>query len=179
LEGSYVPKGLIRRHDPDGPPCPTVNEGRFYVDTRGSDWIIQRHVVREHGVVVDGPDPKTLIDPVGPDGIRSAVRGTLQEWWLPMLKNPAWLREHGPVYQAYAVISMCRALHALEHGIIISKPRAIQWARAQYKPWKQLIDTAITASRQQVSEGFLEETLSLIRFVETRATAMAEQDNHG
>jgi predicted nucleotidyltransferase len=177
LEGSYVPKGLIRRHDPDGPPCPTVNEGKFYVDTRGSDWVIQRHVVREHGVVVDGPDPKTLIDSVSPDDIRSAVLGTLQEWWFPMLPDPAWLREHGPVYQAYAVITMCRALHALEHGTILSKPDAIQWAQAQYAPWKRLIETAVAASRQAGPEDFLEETLSLIRFVKIRATAMVEQDN--
>jgi predicted nucleotidyltransferase len=30
LEGSYVHKDLIRRHDPEGTPCPTVNEGKFY-----------------------------------------------------------------------------------------------------------------------------------------------------
>ncbi|HEY5731964.1 MAG TPA: nucleotidyltransferase domain-containing protein, partial [Anaerolineales bacterium] len=44
LEGSYVHRNLIRHHDPDGAPCPTVNEGKFFVDKRGSDWIIQRHI---------------------------------------------------------------------------------------------------------------------------------------
>ena len=46
LEGSYIPKRDIRRHDPRSGPCPTVNEGQFYLDQRGSDWIIQRHVIR-------------------------------------------------------------------------------------------------------------------------------------
>ena len=73
LEGSYVHKELIRRHEPDGAPCPTVNEGKFYVDKRGSDWIIQRHIIRECGVVIEGPSPKTLIDPVSPDDIRGAI----------------------------------------------------------------------------------------------------------
>ena len=35
LEGSYIPKRDIRRHDPRSAPCPTVNEGQFYLDQRG------------------------------------------------------------------------------------------------------------------------------------------------
>src|ERR1041385_3182077 len=54
LEGSYIPQKDIRRHNPDNTPCPTINEGRFYVDRHGSDWIIQRHVVREYGVILAG-----------------------------------------------------------------------------------------------------------------------------
>jgi hypothetical protein len=79
LEGAYVPNDLIRRHDPNGYSCPTVNEGQFYVGHLGSDWIIQRHVIREYGVVLEGPDPKLLIDPVYPDEIRQSVLGVLDE----------------------------------------------------------------------------------------------------
>ena len=53
LEGAYVPKELIRRHDSNGKPCPTINEGKFYAASLGSDWIIQRHVVREYGIVLE------------------------------------------------------------------------------------------------------------------------------
>src|SRR5689334_20246089 len=56
LEGAYVPAKLLLRHDPKGPLCPTVNEGKIFVARLGSDWIIQRHVVREYGVVIEGPD---------------------------------------------------------------------------------------------------------------------------
>src|SRR5215216_5188344 len=105
LEGSYVPRELIRRHDPNGAPCPTVNEGTFFLDRRGSDWIIQRHVIREQGVIVEGPDPKTLIDFVSPDDIRGAVMGILNEWWFPMLDDPSWLRDHEGAYRAFAVIT--------------------------------------------------------------------------
>ena len=128
LEGSYVPKDLIRKHDPNGAPCPMVNEGKFFVDKRGSDWIIQRHVVREYGVTIEGPDPKTLIDFVTPEDIRGAVMGSLTEWWFPMLDDPSWLRDNEAGYRAYAVITMCRVLHALETGTITSKPKATQWA---------------------------------------------------
>lgn len=165
LEGAYIPKDLIRRHDPNGHPCPTVNEGKFYVDQRGSDWIIQRHVIREYGVVLAGPDPKTLIDFVTPDDIRGAVLGVLHEWWFPMLNDPKWLRDHGSEYHAFAVISMCRALHALEHGTIVSKPKAIQWARMKLEAsWMQLIDKAVAASQHKAQDDFLSEALDFIRF---------------
>ena len=170
LEGSYIPKSLIRRHDPSGPPCPTVNEGAFFSDPRGSDWIIQRHVIRECGVILSGPDPKTLIDPVSADEIRQAVYGVLAEWWFPMLENPAWLREHGSEYHAYAVISMCRALHALRHGLIVSKPVAAKWAQSEFGgQWSGLIETALRAQSGS-QPGFLEETLRLIQFTQEQAT---------
>jgi hypothetical protein len=177
LEGSYVPKDLIRRHDPDGAPCPTVNEGKFYVDTRGSDWIIQRHVVREYGVIVQGPDPKTLIDFVSPDDIRGAVQGILNEWWFPMLQDPSWLRDHGNKYQAFAVITMCRVLHALAHGTVASKPQSVRWAREKLSdPWAVLIDRAVDASRQHSQDDFLNETLDFIRFVKNHIKVPAEKN---
>jgi predicted nucleotidyltransferase len=167
LEGAYIPKDLLRRHDASGAPCPTVNEGHFYVAPLGSDWIIQRHVVREYGVVVEGPDPTTLIDFVSPDDIRGAVLGVLQEWWFPILDDPSWLRDHGSKYHAFAVITMCRVLHALEHGAVVSKPKAIRWAREKLSAaWVQIIDQAVAASQQENADDFLEETLGFIRFVQ-------------
>ena len=169
LEGSYVPKTLIRRHDPDGPPCPTLDEDAFFLDKRGSDWIIQRHIVRECGVVLAGPDPKTLIDPVSPDDIRSAVLGTLREWWFPILEDPSWLAKRGSEYHAYAILTMCRVLHALEHGTIVSKPAAARWAQQTLdKPWGRLIDKAVAAARHADQGDFLKETLDFIRLVRER-----------
>jgi len=163
LEGAYVPKDLIRSHDPNGHPCPTVNEGQFYVGYLGSDWIIQRHVIREYGVVLEGPDPKSLIDPISPDEIRQSVLGVLEEWWFPMLNHPNWLSERGSEYHAYAVLTMCRSLHTLKHGTIVSKPVAAKWAQMEFGEWSSLILKALIAQHGK-HEPFLNEVLDLIRF---------------
>lgn len=92
LEGAYVPQAALRRYDPEAPPCPHVNEGQFYMAGEESDWIIQRYVLREQGVVVAGPPVAPMIDPVSPADLRRAVRGYLEEWWRPMLADPARLR---------------------------------------------------------------------------------------
>jgi len=166
LEGAYVPRQLIRRHHPNGPPCPTVNEGRFYMAGLGSDWIIQRHIVRESGAVLAGPEPKTLIDPVTPEEIRGAVLGVLQEWWFPMLDDPAWLSEHGTEYHAFAILTMCRALYALEHGTVVSKQAAAKWAQTRLgNRWARIIEQSIPAQKPGSGQAdLLNEALELIRY---------------
>lgn len=168
LEGAYVPKELIHHHDPKGAAVPTINEGKFFVAPLGSDWIIQRHVVREYGVVVEGPDPKTLIDYVSADDIRAAVMGILQEWWFPMLDDPSWLRDHPHGYHSFAILSMCRVLHALEHGTVASKPVAARWAKEHLPPkWSQIIDLALDAQQPTAEEfNLYESSLELIRYVQ-------------
>ncbi|HEX7175789.1 MAG TPA: aminoglycoside adenylyltransferase domain-containing protein [Pyrinomonadaceae bacterium] len=168
LEGSYVPRHALRRYDAADPPCPQLNEGRFYVARHCSDWIIQRHVLREHGVALSGPPPSTLIDPVSPDDLREAVRGILREWWEPMLLDGAWLRR-GDLYQAYAVLTMCRALYTLRHGRIASKPVSAAWAQDELGArWATLIERA-SAWRHDAPSGDLSGATDFVRFTLGRA----------
>ena len=174
LEGSYIPKRDIRRHDPRSAPCPTVNEGQFYLDQRGSDWIIQRHVIREQGIVLAGPDPKTLIDPVSPNDIRRAVKGVLQEWWFPMLENPTWLKNHGIEYHAFAILTMFRAIHSLEHGTIVSKPEAARWAQEKLGgEWSQVIEQALNFQTSNADFDLYNKSLELIRFTKDRVSQVS------
>jgi predicted nucleotidyltransferase len=160
LEGAYVPRHTLRRHDPNSAPCPTINEGRFYLDRLGSDWIIQRYILREYGAVVCGPSLKLSIDPVRPDDLRRAVAGVLREWWQPMLADPAWIRTRE--YEAFATLTMCRALYALAHGDIVSKPVAARWALQTLDDrWAELIDRAVAWPQEPQSES-LSETLEFI-----------------
>lgn len=142
LEGTYIPRGAFRRFDPAMPPVPSLNEGRFYVAPHGSDWIIQRQVIREHGVVVFGGPAKELIDPVLPDDVRRAVLGIMREWWTPMLDDPSFFERSD--YQAFGIITMCRVLYTLEHGEVASKPVSAKWAREQLgEPYAVMIDRAL------------------------------------
>ena len=85
-----------------------------------------------------------------------------------MLDDLSWLSEHEPAYRAFAVITMCRVLHALEHGTIVSKPKAIQWAQSRLEePWRQLITTAVAISDHEDQDIALHETLGFIRFIKS------------
>lgn len=162
LEGCYLVKDELRRHDPHHPPRPWINEGKFSLEREGSDWVIQRHVIREHGVVLAGPPPKTLIDPVSPEDLKQSVLRIMDEWWAPMLDTPDFLRNGG--YQAFAVLSMCRTLYTLEHGRIASKPVCARWAlEALDDQWKDLIEKSLVMEHD-AQEDILKDTLDFIRY---------------
>lgn len=167
LEGTYIPQRAIRRYDPQDAQRPGINEGNFYLARQGSDWVIQRHIIREMGVVVAGPAPQTLIDPVPVGDVQQAVRAVLREWWSPMLDKPDWL--HRSDYQAFAILSMCRALHTLQHGTVLSKPAAARWAQtALGEPWAALIELALDW-RHDWQLDKLSETLAFIRYTLERS----------
>ncbi|MDP9309742.1 MAG: DUF4111 domain-containing protein [Chloroflexota bacterium] len=143
LEGSYIPQVAIRRYDPTNAQHPSIGvDWAFGVGYHGSEWIIQRYILRQQGIVVAGPDPYTLIDPIFPDELRHAVRTTLHDFWSHQLLDPAWL--HSREYQAFAILTMCRALYTLHHGTIVSKPVAAQWAKeALDHRWRGMIERAL------------------------------------
>jgi len=163
LEGSYIPQQALRRYDANHAHHPALRmDGSFDVDEHGSDWVIQRHVIREKGIVVAGPAPQTLIDPVQPNELRRAVLGTLREWWKPQLHDRSRLQD--PEYQAYAVLTMCRALYTLQHGTVVSKAVAARWTQEELgERWAALIERAL-AWPQGAQSDEMDETLDLIRY---------------
>lgn len=172
LEGSYLPQGHLPRYEKTDTVYPTVNEGKFYLGQHDNDWIIQRHIIREQGLTLAGPDPKSLIDPVSPEDIRGAVMGFLNGWWFLMLDELPWLENRGNEYHAYAILTMCRSLHALEHGTIVSKPEAARWAQQEFNGrWQQTIEQALTMQTGQEEFDLFDEAVAFIQFVKKWVSA--------
>ena len=162
LEGSYLPLQMLPRYQPDAPPVPQINEGRFFVAQQGIDWVLQRHTLRNQERIVAGPTISDLIDPLTPAQIRQVVRELLRTWWSDNLRDKERLEDSA--YQAYAVLSMCRAIYTLQHGKLCSKPVAARWALAALDPqWTSLI-TAATVWRTGLTMHRLEDTSSFIRY---------------
>lgn len=108
-------------------------------------------------MVLAGPAPQTLIDPVLPNELRRAVLEVLHGWWAPMLHDPA--RLHSPGYRAYAILTMCRMLYTLQHGTVASKPVAARWAQELLgERWAALTERAL-AWPHDAQSGNLHETL--------------------
>ena len=146
LEGVYLPPTALRRQDPDAGRCPTVgSDWDFTLGRPGPTWVLDRWVTREHGVIVAGPDPRELIDPIGPAELRAAVLASMLGDWAERLKpeaDLAWLRPRN--YQAFAVLTMCRDLYVLERGALVSKTAAATWAaRRLGPPWAHLVERTL------------------------------------
>jgi hypothetical protein len=162
LEGTYFPQQVIRHYQPSDALYPSLNEGSFYMGGHGSDWVIQSYILREHGIVLAGPAPRDLIDQVAPDDLRRAMRSLLDEWWAPMLHDMARLRSDE--YQAYAILTICRALYTLETGAVVSKPVAARWAQAALDSRRAALIARALGWRAGMRMGALDEALDFIRY---------------
>jgi hypothetical protein len=161
LEGSYISKHALR-HDRRPAAHPYIDRGSALtmVQPESGYWPIHRYMLREHGVVLAGPQAHTLIDRVPPEELREAVRGILREWWTPML-TAGPLLQNG-FYRCYAVLTMSRMLYTLRHGTIVTKPVAASWVQgAVDRRWTRLIRQALAWSRDVPPD--LGETLAFIQ----------------
>jgi hypothetical protein len=163
FEGSYIPKDALRRLDPTNCTHPVIRvDGSFGLDRHSSEWVIQRHVIREYGIVVSGPDPRGIIDPVKPDQLREATLGVLCEWWAPQLEEPFRLCEDE--YQAYTILTMCRVLYTLKFATVASKQIAARCMQKQLdRRWTALIDRALAWQHDKTMDSFVE-TMEFIRY---------------
>jgi hypothetical protein len=109
----------------------------FHMTEAGAEWLTNWHQVRENGVALFGPPAETLIDPISREELTACVRGYVAEWGARIRAVRA--RKE----QAYAVLSMCRALYLHRKGEQPSKRQAALWAQGELPGWAGLIESAL------------------------------------
>jgi hypothetical protein len=122
-----------------------------YLDNGSTELALDNHCnthvvrwsLREHGVTLAGPDPKSLIDPVPPDGMRDELVATVREYaaWAPAPTKAGGMSKWK---QTFLVLTFCRTLHSLVSGRVASKRASGEWAIASLDPrWRDLIQRAL------------------------------------
>lgn len=153
LEGSYIPRRALRAFDPRRVYHLHIDRGpgerlhRMQIDDSRlsrawwGGWVFLRHVLRQDGITLAGPDPRVLVDPVKPGELRQAARANMEDWLAPLLDRPEELCRYG--YQPYCVLTICRLLHTLETDTTSSKEAAARWAQERLGPrWAGFIERA-------------------------------------
>ncbi len=178
LEGSY-----ISLRDLNDAGCVGVKE-LFYFDNGSTAWERSTHdnqwhvrwVLRERGIPLLGPDPKTLLPPIPLDEMDAEVKATMPRivtGFRDEIHRPLsfWNSRFG---QSFFVLTACRMLHTLHSGTVASKKAGMLWARQFVDPrWVRLIDAA-WQERQGVRFGvkigqkadfaLLNETLEFLQY---------------
>jgi hypothetical protein len=173
LEGSYLPRALLRRVDPARTPVPFLDNGAtsLVLDPHCNTAVV-RWILRRHGVVLHGPPPAELIDPVSDEDLRAEARAALRDYadWSREAPATAWT-------QPYLVLTLCRIVRTIACADVVPKHEAAAWARDELDPrWRPLIDAAIAARpdpwrrvSQSADPRLWEETLRFARAVESSA----------
>ncbi|HEY8768507.1 MAG TPA: aminoglycoside adenylyltransferase domain-containing protein [Dehalococcoidia bacterium] len=160
-EVSYIDKAAIKRFRPDERCHPrSGDDAPFEWYEHRQNWMLERWAVREHGVILVGPDPKTLIDPITPEEIREAVASELRirvDDWASGEPTPVWLLHRGA--QVFEVETVCRALHTLSTAELRTKAEAVAWAKqtlpAEWQPliaWSQNCRGDLTRDTTRIEE---------------------------
>jgi predicted nucleotidyltransferase len=142
LEGSYFPRSILCDPSRRGEPLWYLDHGASsLIRSDHCNTLIVRWVIREKGVVLAGPAPETLIEPIAADTLRREIMEVVVGWGQQILADPA--PYHNRFYQGFLVLNFCRMLHDLHTGVNGSKRAGAEWAKSQLDPsWSSLIDRA-------------------------------------
>jgi Domain of unknown function (DUF4111)/Nucleotidyltransferase domain len=169
LDAVYIPQEVLREPSPTAARYPVLHwPDLLMLDQLESGWPIQRYTLREYGVVVSGPAPRSLLDPVHPDDLRGASAAKVEDWRARAHGDPEWVaglqvrREH-----TYVVMTLCRLLYTLDTGSVASKRMAARWAaRTRASRWSELIERATTEPRDTtaVPQDAVNDSLALLEY---------------
>jgi len=147
LEGSYISKDLLNRTDLVGvEPLWYVDNGQTSLERSIHDnrWHV-RWILREKGITVIGPDPKTLVQPVPTEALRDEAVTAIQELrscFVAEIDQPlGWFNTR--FGQSFTVLTCCRMLQTCMSGTVQSKLCGVKWGEQFLDPpWGELIQEA-------------------------------------
>lgn len=172
LEGSYVPRAALANLPPPRREVLYLDHGSTTFERSDHDHCLAvLWTLRERGVILDGPDPTTLIPPIPPEALREETRTTMLDWAEQIFGDPAEMSSLW--YQVFAVLSYCRMAETLRTGEVHSKRHGALWAMNAMDPrWHGLIRRAQKQRMRPLEElaspaetRLLAETKSFIRYV--------------
>jgi hypothetical protein len=109
-----------------------------------NQWHV-RWILSECAIVLAGPDPKTLLQPVPAEVLRSEMQSSIENLrthFVDEMDKPlGWFNTR--FGQSFTVLTCCRMLHTLQSGAVTSKLAAIRWAEQSLDAeWQELIRQA-------------------------------------
>ncbi|HKN63208.1 MAG TPA: aminoglycoside adenylyltransferase domain-containing protein [Gaiellaceae bacterium] len=171
FEGSYAPRADLETLAALGRPWLYVDRGK-----REMAWSPHcnvedvRWVLLNRPLVLAGTDPREFCCKVPAPVLQAAMRPQLENLlddvrsWAPF--DISWT-------QRYLVETACRMLHTLEHGEVIAKPSALDWA-AETLPaeWRGLLGQVRRDRSVQWDAppppGSMERAVAFVEYVQAR-----------
>jgi len=175
LERAYIDRAALWRFAPGRRFLTVECETPLRWKVHETSWLIERCGLRESGIAILGPDPRTLIDPISAEELRDAARQRVREWatWAADPHDPEWLPPRS--HQAYVVETMCRALYTLALGELVSKRKAASWGVSVLpERWHGLVRKAVAGRADETpDETAIEGVLRFVQWVAAEGQAFA------
>lgn len=140
IEIAYIAKKALKTFKKLDSQIAVISPGEvFNTKNAGIDWLINWYLIREKSITLLGDSPCLLIDNISKAEFIDAVKKQAREWadWVKHTKGSR-------PYQAYAILTICRALYAITTGEQVSKKQAASWVSQKHPEWAALIEQALT-----------------------------------
>lgn len=165
LEIAYLSLEGLRTFKTHRSPIAIISPGEpFHIKDAGRDWLVNWYMVREKGKVLFGPPPDVIIAPISKEEFIECVKEHVALWheWINDIVHRG--------SQAYAILTMCRALYTVRNGEQVSKRRAAAWAEKELPEWVSTIQNAVMWRQVRLDENVnheatLPETRRFVHFV--------------
>jgi predicted nucleotidyltransferase len=184
LEGSFITRNDLND-------WAVVGKKKLYYFDNGSttieksvhdnNWHV-RWILRECGITLLGPKPKTFLRPIQLDGLFGEMKASMFQifdLFAASINQPLnyWNSQFG---QSFTVLTYCRILHTLHTGEVRSKKVGAKWAMQTVDPeWSKLIDQAWNDRKgvrfgvkigQRADKNLLDETLEFMKYALARSS---------
>ena len=170
IEVQYLSRSALRTFKEKMSPAVTISPGEpIHRIEVGKHWLMNWYIVLEKGLTLYGPSPKTIIEPITKEEFIQSVKGHTRSWneWVTNMKRRK--------AQAYAILTMCRALYAIKNGEQTSKKQAAEWAKGKLPQWATLIDNAVKwreeKDNQQEDNENYPNTVKFVNYVREKILA--------
>jgi hypothetical protein len=129
------------------------------------EWLMNWYLVREYGQTLFGPPPAAIIEAISKEEFIQAVQRHAKRW-----PQYAKSTRHSRPAQAYAILTICRALYTCRNGEQASKKHAAAWAANELPQWSHLIHDALAwredyRNKEVDNEATYPETVRFVNFV--------------
>ncbi len=172
LEGSYAPKGDLKTLAALGQPWLYVNRGGRemewspHCNTEDVRWLLVNRPL-----ILAGTDPRAFVCDVPASILQATMRPQIENFLIDLT---AWASFDISWTQRYAVEASSRMLYTLEHGELIAKQEALEWAaKALPLEWRHLIEQVRQDRFIQWNTpprpGSVDRAIAFVQYVQERA----------
>ena len=172
LEGSYFPLNVLRDIDRTDDELWYLDNGaRQLIRSGHCNSVVVRQTLREHGIVLQGSSPETLMPPIPWGAVAAEIRNTALTWGREILEAPdQWANAF---YQGFIALNYCRMACDLAYESLGSKQRGATWAKHTLPTtWHGLLDRSwatrkdpAVSSRTPADPKDYAQTLDLLRLL--------------
>jgi aminoglycoside adenylyltransferase-like protein len=169
IEVYYLSQNLLSDTKPPKMPQPYFNVGKLWDPDPAYDgnWLVDMYALREYGIALAGPDPKSSLPPIKMEDVRRVSSRDLHSKWKKKLDSPEPFGDgktwNIDLMKAYSVLTMCRKLYRAKNDGSDSKRISSKWAKENYPEWENLIEKAENWHMGLTMDAY-DEILDFIKF---------------